>query len=204
MTTRLLLTCAAIGVAGGLANIGNAYLFNMLVVVAPMLLGVAAGLYFLPGVVALAALRRGGVGLLTSVIAGLVQVPFVPTGIISVSVFVIIGVLMELPFLLGGYRYWRPWLFFVMALWAAAFYSVYWFFAYDLVSSTVVLQIGLPLILAVVLLLTVLIAQLLAAQLAHVGVLRGVQLAEDRRRNGRRSAAGTGATDAAGDAEPRL
>ncbi|MGB4778175.1 ECF transporter S component [Microbacterium sp.] len=188
MTTRLLLTCAAIGVAGGLLNIGNAYLFNALVVVAPMLLGLAAGIYFLPGVIALAALRRGGVGLLTSVLAGLVQAPFVPTGIVSVSVFVIIGILMELPFLVAGYRYWRPWLFYVMALWAAAFYSVYWFFAYDLASATLALQLGLPLILTAVLLLTTFLARLLAARLTAIGVFRGVQLAEDRRRRGARIA----------------
>lgn len=183
MTTRLLLTCAAIGVAGGVANIGNAYLFNALVVVAPMLLGIAAGIYFLPGVIALAALRRGGVGLLTSVIAGLVQAPFVPTGIVSVSVFVIIGVLMELPFLLTGYRYWPAWLFYVMAVWASAFYSVYWFFAYNLASATLALQIGLPGILTAMLLLTTFVARLLAARLTAIGVFRGVQLAEDRRRS---------------------
>lgn len=180
--TRLLLTCAAIGVAGGLVNIGNAYLFNFLAGAAPVFLGLAAGIYFLPGVLALAALRRGGVGLLTSLIAGLVQAPFVPTGIISVSVFVIIGVLMELPFLLVGYRYWRAWLFYVMAVWAAAFYGAAWYFAYDLVEGSLALQVLLPVILVATLVLTTWFARYLAARLQRVGVLRGLELPEDRRK----------------------
>ncbi len=195
VTTRLLLTCAAIGVAGGLVNVGNAYLFNLLAVAAPMFLGLAAGIYYLPGVLALAALRRGGVGLLTSVIAGLVQAPFVPTGIVSVSVFVIIGILMELLFLLAGYRYWRAWLFYVTALWAAAFYGAFWFFAYDLSAATLALQVLLPLILALTLLVTTWFARYIAARLATVGVLRGLQAPEDRRRRAEaRAAAGAPAS----------
>lgn len=199
VTTRLLLTCAAIGVAGGLANIGNAYLFNLLATVAPMLLGIAAGVYYLPAVLALAALRRGGVGLLTSLIAGLVQAPFVPTGILSVSVFVIIGILIELPFLLAGYRYWRGWLFYVAALWVATVYGGFWFLAYDLVTGTIWLQLLLPLILAATLVATTWLARFLAERVSATGVLRGLRLDEDRRRSRRRAVEGSesGTTGAA-------
>ncbi len=191
MTTRLLLSCAAIAVAGGLVAAANAYLFNLLLAAAPMLLGLAAAGYFLPGVLALACFRRGGVGLVTSLIAGLVQAPFVPTGIVSVSVFVIIGIAIELPFLLTRYRIWRAWLFYVMALWVSAFYSAYWFVAYDLVRTAVVMQVVLPIVLTLTLLAATWFARFLAVRLTRTGVFRGLQRPEVRPRRIRADDAAT-------------
>ncbi|WBB53802.1 ECF transporter S component [Verrucosispora sp. WMMD573] len=174
VSTRLLLTCAAIGVAGGLANIGNAYLFNVMAVVAPVFLGAFTGLYFLPGIVAQAALRRGGVALLTELIAGLVAAPFSPTGFISVSVFVILGLLQELPFLLSRYRYWAPWVWYAGAAFAAAFFGAFWHLAYDMNSRPVWAQLTLPALLLLTLTAVVWMARRLAARVARTGVFRGL------------------------------
>ena len=182
VTTRLLLTCAAIAVGGGLIGIPNAYLFNTLSVAAPWALGVAAGLYILPGIIAQAAIRRGGVGLLTQLLAGLAAAPFVPTGILSVTAFVLLGVLIEIPFLLGLYRYWRPWLFYVSGIWVAVFYSVFWGLFYNTLSGGPLLFIGQPVLLLLSMAVVTTIALLIARRLARTGVLRGVQADEDRRR----------------------
>jgi len=145
MTTRLLLTCAAIAVVLGLASIPNAYLFNAL--------------------------------------AGLVATPFVPTGIAALIAWVLLGILIELPFLLAAYRYWRPWLFWVSGVFITAFYTFYWGLFYDTPSLGPVVMIGQPAILLAAMLFATGVALLLARLIGRTGVLRGVQGAVDRRRS---------------------
>ncbi|WP_314149771.1 ECF transporter S component [uncultured Leifsonia sp.] len=112
-STRLLLTCAAIGVAGGIVFSVSAYISGTLAAAAPMFYGAVIGVYFLPGVVAQSLLRRGGVALITSVIAGLVSVPFQPIGFMAVMAAGSIGLMQEIPFAITLYRYWRAWLFYL-------------------------------------------------------------------------------------------
>lgn len=180
--TRLLLTVAAIAVVGGLVGIPNAYLFNALAFTQPWALGLAAGLYVLPGMLAQATLRRGGVGLLAQALAGLAAAPFVPTGIVSVIAFLLLGLLIEVPFLLARYRYWRPWLFVVSGAWVAAFYSVYWGVFYDTPRLGLFVAVAQPAILLASMLVVTAIALVVARLVGRTGVLRGVQAAEDRRR----------------------
>ncbi|QEO09425.1 ECF transporter S component [Protaetiibacter larvae] len=182
MTTRLLLSCAAIAVVLGLASIPNAYLFNLLAVTAPWALGVATIGYILPGVLAQAALRRGGVGLLTQLLAGLVATPFVPTGVAALIAWVLLGILIELPFLIGLYRYWKPWLFWVSAVWVTAFYAFYWGLYYDSPASGPLVLFGQPAVLLAAMLLTTALALLLARLIARTGALRGIQAPVDRRK----------------------
>lgn len=191
MTTRLLLSCAAIAVVLGLASIPNAYLFNVLAATAPWALGAATVMYVLPGLLAQAALRRGGVGLLTQLLAGLVATPFVPTGVAALIAWALLGVLIELPFLIGRYRTWRPWLFWVSGLWVTAFYALYWGIFYDTPSSTPLVLIGQPIVLAAAMAVATGLALLLARLIARTGVLRGIQAPVDRRT--RRAAPGADA-----------
>lgn len=174
MTTRLLLTAAAIAVGGGLLGVPNAYLFGVLNVVAPWGLGAAAGLYVLPGLVAQAALRRPGAGLLTQLLAGLVAAPFVPTGIVSVVSYLLLGVLIELPFLLTLYRRWTAPMFWITGVWVAAFYSVYWALAFDTAVLGPLGRIGQPVILVAAMLVVVAITIAVARALRERGVLRGL------------------------------
>jgi hypothetical protein len=51
-STRLLLSCAALGVAGGILFVVNAYIGGTVNAVAPMLYGLTLGVYFLPGAIA--------------------------------------------------------------------------------------------------------------------------------------------------------
>jgi energy-coupling factor transport system substrate-specific component len=110
-STRLLLSCAAIGVAGGLLFIVNSYIGGTVNAVVPVLYGFTLGVYFVPGAIAQALFRRGGVALLVAVISGLVSAAFQPLGFGAALIAVGIGALQELPFLVTRYRVWRAWLF---------------------------------------------------------------------------------------------
>jgi energy-coupling factor transport system substrate-specific component len=182
VTTRFLLSIAAVAVAGGLVNIPNAYLFNALSVAAPWALGVAAGLYLLPGILAQALFRRGGVGILAMLLAGLAAAPFVPTGIASVSAYAVLGILIEIPFAIALYRYWKSWMFFVSAAWVAAFYSVFWGLFYNTPALGPLVLIGQPALLLVSIAVITAIALLIADRVARTGVLRGLRGDLDRQR----------------------
>lgn len=116
VSTRVLLSCAAIGVGGGLVAAASGYFAGLIAAIAPMLYGITIGAHFLPSVVALALLRRPGVALLTGVIAGLVGAAFAPMWLGRyVGTGLLVGALIELPFLISRYRRWSPWLFYVSA-----------------------------------------------------------------------------------------
>ncbi|MGK9149043.1 ECF transporter S component [Plantibacter flavus] len=181
LSTRLLLSCAAIAVAGALLNVGNAYVYNAVSVAAPWLLGVFAGIYLLPGVAAQAAFRRPGVGLLTQLLSGLLQAPFVPTGVASVLVFVVLGILIELPFLLGRYRYWGAWLFYASAVFSGLVYGAWWFAWLLTLNPPVWMYVVTPLILVLALMFFTWVARAVMARVARTGVFRGLQLPVDRR-----------------------
>lgn len=116
ISTRLLMSCAAIGVAGGIIFTINAWLGGTLANLIPLIYGLTIGLYFVPGAVAQALMQRPGVALLTSAFAGLVSSPFQPIFFGAFVIGLLIGALQELPFLVTRYRIWRPWLFAVGAL----------------------------------------------------------------------------------------
>jgi energy-coupling factor transport system substrate-specific component len=115
-STRLLLTCAAIGVAGGLVFVISGYLNGIVSATVPLLYGSLVGVYFLPGVVTQSLLRRGGVALLTGVFAGLIAAAFSPQWFLRYfGAGLAIGLLQEVPFLFSRYRYWRAWVFYLAA-----------------------------------------------------------------------------------------
>ena len=114
-STRVLLSCAAIGVGGGLVAGASGYLAAAFAAFGPLLYGITAGTHFLPSVVALALLKRPGTAVLAGVIAGLVGAAFAPWWIGRfVGTGLLVGVLLELPFLITRYRRWDPWLFYVV------------------------------------------------------------------------------------------
>ena len=115
-STRLLLTCAAIGVAGGLVFVVSGYVQGLLAATVPILYGSLIGIYFLPGVISQSLLRRGGVALLTGLFAGLVAAAFSPHWFFRyLGAGLAIGALQELPFLVSRYRYWKAWIFYLAA-----------------------------------------------------------------------------------------
>lgn len=115
-STRILLSCAAIGVAGGLVAGGSGYLALLLAAISPVFYGVTIGVHFLPSVVAFALLRRPGTALLAGLIAGLVGAAFAPHWLPRlIGTALLVGALIELPFLVTRYRRWDAWLFYLAA-----------------------------------------------------------------------------------------
>ncbi|GAB3574954.1 ECF transporter S component [Leifsonia lichenia] len=192
-STRLLLTCAAIGVAGGIVFSISAYVSGTLAAAAPMFYGAVIGVYFLPGVIAQALLRRGGVALITSVIAGLVSVPFQPIGFAAVMAAGSIGLLQELPFAVTLYRYWRAWLFYAAVTIAGLVFGIGVFVAQGAEQTQPWVQVvHIGLFVASPILFTW-AGRAVAAGLDRTGAGRGLQLPIVRTRRGRDGGAGSDA-----------
>lgn len=180
-STRLLLSCAAIGVGGGLVGIPSFYLFSSLATAAPFLMGLAAGFYLLPGTIALAAFRRPGVGFLSTMLAAVAAAPFVPGSFTTLYGWLYVAVLLEVPFALLGYRWWRAPVFYVAPLVGTAFYTWTWWTYYAIGTYQVWAQVALPTLLLGTMLLFTWLARVVAARLAATGAMRGLRLPEDRR-----------------------
>ncbi|WP_164545221.1 ECF transporter S component [Antribacter gilvus] len=177
-STRLLLSCAAIGAAGGLLAVVINYL---LALVPPSPLAYAVytatiGVWALGPLVAVSLFRVPGVGLLTAVFAGVVNL-VAPTGFLQVVNFLAAGVVLELPFLVMLYRRWsdryvRNASVVALVLGSAGYYtscalaglfpaSFYPWGALATLAATVALAIGVTLL-----------AQRVAVQLARQGLGR--------------------------------
>ncbi len=186
-STRLLLSCAAIGVAGGILYVAASYLGGTVNAVLPMLYGLTLGIYFLPGAVAQFLFRRGGVALLVTVLSGLVSAAFQPLGFVAALIAVGIGAVQELPFLVTRYRLWPVWLFLVGAVFSGVLLAIG---MYRLVganelepAAAVVLIAGSVLSPVIFTVIAIAIARALAA----TGVARGIaSTATDRRAPNRR------------------
>jgi len=175
VSTRLLLTCAAIGVAGGLVFALNAWIGGTVAALAPLFYGFTIGVYFVPGVVAQYVIRRGGVAVLTAGIAGLVTAPLQPLGFWATIIAIAIGAFQELPFLVTRYRRWSTWLFIVGGVIAGVVCAVgmYRTLAKDALdaASGAVLMSGYfvaPVVFTA-------LAVLLGAALVRTGVARGLR-----------------------------
>ncbi|PFG30416.1 ECF transporter S component [Paramicrobacterium agarici] len=115
-STRLLMTCAAIGVGSGIVFTVAGFINGIVAAAAPIVYGLSIGVYFLPGVIAQSLLRLPGVALITSLIAGLVGSAVNPAFIMRyLAAGLAIGLLQEVPFAISRYRYWKPWVFYVAA-----------------------------------------------------------------------------------------
>lgn len=114
--TAILLTCAALGVAGGLLLAPANWVSTILFPGLPFVSVALAGLWLLPSVIALRLLRRPLVGLLVGLLAGLVIVPFSGYGFGSVATNVWWAAFTELPFLFVLWRYWGTWMHYVGAV----------------------------------------------------------------------------------------
>ncbi|TAJ49126.1 MAG: acyl esterase [Herbiconiux sp.] len=174
VSTRLLLSCAALGVAGGILFIVNAYIGGSVLAVAPVFYGLTLGVYFVPGAIAQYLFRRGGVAVLVAAISGLVAAAFQPLGFWAALIAVGIGLVQEIPFAIGRYRHFPVWLFLVGAvisgvILAAGMYRLIGTHALDALGGIILLvgSVASPVIFTIV-------ALALARALAATGVARGI------------------------------
>jgi len=140
--TALLLTCAALGVAGAVLLAPMNWLSTLLTGPLPFLGMGLAGLWLLPSVIALRLLKRPLVGLLVALIAGLVMVPFSGYGFGSVATNLWWAAFTELPFLFVLWRYWGTWMHYLGALAIGIVYPISAWAWFNLGAMSLPLQIA--------------------------------------------------------------
>ncbi len=114
LSTRVLLICAAIGVATGLLGALAGYVSAPVWAVLPIVYGLVLGSHVIPGVIAQELLRLPWVALVTHGIAALVASAFAPQWIGRyLGTALLIGGLQEGIAALSRYRVWRRWRFFL-------------------------------------------------------------------------------------------
>ena len=116
LTTRVLLVCAAIGVATGILG-GIAGWLTLPVLAGPAFLyGLVLGSHVLPGIIAQEVLRRPLVALVTHVIAALISSAFNPAWSLRlIGTALLFGAIQEGIAALTRYRAWGAWRFFLSA-----------------------------------------------------------------------------------------
>lgn len=122
ISTVFLLTCAAIGVAGGIMLTAANWVSTVLFAAAPFAAVALAGLWLVPAAVAMRLLERPGSALLVGLISGLVAAPLSGYGWGSVATNLWWAFFVELPFLVVLYRFFHRWQFFAGAVVVAAVY----------------------------------------------------------------------------------
>ncbi|MEV7610683.1 ECF transporter S component [Microbacterium sp. NPDC089320] len=140
--TAILLTCAALGVAGGALLAPANWISTILFPGLPFVSVALAGLWLLPSVIALRLLRRPLVGLLVGLLAGLVIVPFSGYGFGSVATNLWWAAFTELPFLFVLWRYWGTWLHYLGAAIVGIVYPILAWASFDLGTFDPALQIA--------------------------------------------------------------
>ncbi|WP_136053673.1 ECF transporter S component [Microbacterium sp. K24] len=130
LSTRLLLVCAAIGVATGIVGGVAGLLTPVVLVVVPWAYGLLLGSHVLPGIIAQEVLRRPLVALITHVIAALVASAFNPAWALRfLGTALLFGAIQEGVAALTRYRAWGAWRFFVSGAVIGVLVAVVVFFA---------------------------------------------------------------------------
>lgn len=131
LSTRVLLVCAAIGVATGiLAGISGWVTPVLLASPLLFLYGLVLGSHVLPGIIAQEVLRLPLVALITHVFAALIASAFNPAWALRfIGTALLFGLIQEGVAALTRYRSWGPWRFFLSAAIIGVFVAVVVFFA---------------------------------------------------------------------------
>ena len=142
LSTRVLLVCAAIGVATGILG-GIAGLLTIPVLAGPFFLyGLVLGSHVLPGIVAQEVLRQPFVALVTHVVAALIASAFNPAWTLRfIGTALLFGAVQEGVAALTRYRSWGAWRFFISAAVIGAFVAVVVYFVAHLGAMALWTQI---------------------------------------------------------------
>ncbi|WP_240956258.1 ECF transporter S component [Micromonospora sp. HNM0581] len=172
-TTRFLMACAAIGAATGVLLIPANFAAFSISATVPLAYAPMVGLWLIGPVVALAVLRRPGSAVLTMFVAGVISTP-TPAGPSAIVTCLMVGVAMELGFLVTRYRIWRPWLFQLTAIAFTVLYALSAYAAFNISAMSLFAQgIFFALMVASQMVFTGL-GLVVARRLAATGVARGI------------------------------
>lgn len=165
VSTAYLLTCAAIGVAGGILLWGATGLSTLLFATVPFISVALAGLWLLPAVVALRLIQRPFAGLLVGLLSGLVVFPYLFTNLWW-------AFFAELPFLIVIYRFWGMWQHYAGAVVVSILYPILAAASFDLWAMPVWSQVGFFALTLASCLAGTALGIVIADRLTHAGVAR--------------------------------
>lgn len=173
LSTRVLLVCAAVGVATGLVSAAWAGLHVVVALGAVPLYGLVLGFHALPGVIAQQVLRAPWVALITHAIAALIGIAFVPAMagryILAAVVF---GGVQEGVSALLRYRHWEAWRFLLSAAVTGVVIAVPLWFAFDVGSFPLWGNIGFVILFILGPVLWTVIGLGIGSALRRAGVIR--------------------------------
>lgn len=133
LSTRVLLICAAIGVATGLIGGIAGWLTPVVLVSAPFAYGLVLGAHVLPGIVAQEVVRMPLAALTTHVLAALVASAMAPQWAFRfLGTAILFGGIQELVAAVTRYRVWTMWRFYISAGVIGVIVAVVVWFAADL------------------------------------------------------------------------
>lgn len=117
LSTRVLLTCAAIGVAAGLLGGIAGWITPLVVAGLPIIYGFVLGVHVLPGIIAQEAVRLPWVALISHLSAALVASAMAPHWAMRfIGTALLFGGIQEIVAAATRYRVWKPWRFFISAI----------------------------------------------------------------------------------------
>lgn len=133
LSTRLLLVCAAIGVATGIVGGIAGVVTPLVLATAPFAYGLVLGAHVLPGIIAQEVLRKPLVALIAHVMAALVASAFNPAWSLRfLGTALLFGAIQEGVAAATRYRAWGAWRFFISAVIIGILVAVVVFFVVDL------------------------------------------------------------------------
>ncbi len=133
LPTRVLMVCAAVGIACGVVGGVAGWLTPVVLVAAPWAYGLVLGSHVLPGIVAQQVVRGPWAALLAHVLAALASSAIAPQWTLRfLGTAVLFGGIQELVAAVTRYRVWQAWRFFVSAVIIGAIVAVAVWFAVDL------------------------------------------------------------------------
>ncbi|MFB8387909.1 ECF transporter S component [Microbacterium sp. NPDC055910] len=142
LSTRVLLVCAAIGVATGLLGGIAGWVTVPLLAALPQVYGLVLGVHVLPGIIAQESLRLPWVALTTHLLAALVSCAIAPPYAMQfLGTAILFGGIQELVAALVRYRSWAPWRFFVSAVFIGIVVAAAVFFAANIGTMALWAQI---------------------------------------------------------------
>jgi energy-coupling factor transport system substrate-specific component len=141
LSTRVLLTCAAIGVATGILGGIAGWVTPVVIAGLPIVYGLVLGAHALPGIIAQEAMRMPWTALLAHLIAALVSSAMAPQWTFRfLGTALLFGGIQELVAAAVRYRSWAPWRFFISGVLIGGAVAVAVFFAANLATLAPAMQ----------------------------------------------------------------
>jgi len=117
LSTSVLLTCAAIGVATGVLGGIAGWVTPVVLATLPILYGFVLGAHVLPGIIAQELIRLPWVALIAHLVAALVASAMAPQWAFRfIGTAILFGAIQEIVAAATRYRVWNAWRFFISAV----------------------------------------------------------------------------------------